>query len=117
MWEERTDTERHGLPSGLRVGLRSGTASEPCAPDPVGPLSHSCPSLCRPAGRVAHLGGWLTWLVPVAARFAVHTVVAAGVEALHTAHLALLALPRALGYGLLAWGPQGLGSALLRAPA
>lgn len=44
----------------------------------------------------------LTWVALITARLAVHAVVTARVEALHAAHLALLALPGALGHGLLA---------------
>lgn len=72
--------------------------SQACAPDPAGTLPHSCDSVGRPPGG-------LTWVALVAACLAVGTVVTAGVEALNAVHLALLALPRALGHGLLARAP------------
>lgn len=53
------------------------------------------------------LGEVLTWAALIAAGLAVHAVITAGVEALHSAYLALPALPGALGHGRLA---RGLGA-------
>ena len=64
--------------------------SQACAPDPAGTRPRSCDGVGRPPGG-------LTWVALVAASLAVGAVVTAGAEALHTAHLALPALPRALG--------------------
>lgn len=89
--------------SGLRVGLGVRTRD-------LGVPAPTCP-VCMGLGEV------LTWAALIGARLAVHAVVAAGVEAFHTAHLALPALPGALGHGPLPQRPWGSGCAGLSAPA
>lgn len=80
--------------SGLRVGRGARTQTARV----LGPHSSSAQ---------AGLGELLTWAALVAAGLAVHAVVTAGVEAFHSAHLALPALPGALRHRQLA---QGLGA-------